>query len=82
MQGVFIFRVATYTPIEYLGYKYPYWGEIIGWLMALSSILVIPSYMVYMFVVTPGSLRHVSFASSLQQSAAGEAQYSCSCAYV
>ncbi len=59
-QGVFVFRVVTYTPIEYLGYKYPYWGEVIGWVMALSSILVIPFYMIYMFLTTPGSVRHVS----------------------
>jgi solute carrier family 6 GABA transporter-like protein 1 len=55
--GVFIFSVVKYEPLEYMNYRYPAWGEGIGWLMALSSILVIPAYAIYLFIVTPGTLR-------------------------
>ncbi|CAD5119546.1 DgyrCDS8146 [Dimorphilus gyrociliatus] len=55
--GVFIFRLASYTPIKYGKYEYPTWGEAVGWLMALSSMLVTPVYAIYIFIVTPGSFR-------------------------
>lgn len=55
--GVFIFSLVTYSPLEYSGYKYPDWGEAIGWIMALSSIVCIPVVMVYKLATTPGSLR-------------------------
>jgi len=57
---VFIFSVAQYEPLTYMDYKYPVWGEVIGWMMALSSILVIPGYAIYLFAVTPGTLRQVA----------------------
>ncbi|XP_027049078.1 sodium- and chloride-dependent taurine transporter-like [Pocillopora damicornis] len=55
--GVFIFSLVTYSPLEYNGYKYPDWGETIGWIMALSSIVCIPIVMIYKLATTPGSLR-------------------------
>ena len=56
---MFIFSVAQYQPLTYMDYRYPQWGEAIGWMMALSSILVIPGYAIYIFAVTPGTLRQV-----------------------
>lgn len=55
--GIFIFSLATYKPLKYNNYKYPAWGEAIGWCMALSSILCIPGYMIFRFLTTSGSLR-------------------------
>ncbi|KAK2549901.1 Sodium- and chloride-dependent GABA transporter 3 [Acropora cervicornis] len=57
--GIFIFSLATYKPLKYNNYKYPAWGEAIGWCMALSSILCIPGYMIFRFLTTSGSLREV-----------------------
>ena len=68
VQGVFVFSVVKYEPLVYMNYRYPAWGEGIGWLMALSSIVVIPAYAVYLFIVTPGNLRQVSSSSSSSSS--------------
>ena len=59
-QGVFLFSVIQYKPPTYLGYEYPWWGDMIGWFMALSSILVMPGYAIYKFAITPGTFREVS----------------------
>lgn len=40
------------------------WAHMIGVLMILSSILVIPGYAVYIFLVTPGNIRTVSIFRS------------------
>ncbi|KAK3707304.1 hypothetical protein QZH41_014810 [Actinostola sp. cb2023] len=41
--AVFIFTLVTYEPLVYnKTYKYPAWGEAIGWILALSSIVCIP----------------------------------------
>ncbi|KAJ7380043.1 hypothetical protein OS493_010750 [Desmophyllum pertusum] len=53
--GVFIFSLVTYTPLKYDGYEYPVWGQAIGWIMALSSIMCIPVVMIYKIATTPGS---------------------------
>ena len=60
LQGVFTFSVVSYKPVTYMEYEYPWWGEVIGICMALSVMLVIPIYAIYIFIATPGSFRHVS----------------------
>lgn len=53
--AVFIFSLVTYSPLKYDKYDYPGWGQAIGWIMALSSIVCIPVVMLYKIVTTPGS---------------------------
>ena len=65
IQGVFLFSLVRYKPVAYLDYVYPTWGEVVGWLMALSSMLVMPFYAIYKFLITPGSFRHVSISLPL-----------------
>ncbi|KAJ9581098.1 hypothetical protein L9F63_023719 [Diploptera punctata] len=52
--GVFFFNIVQWTPIKYLDYEYPWWSHVLGWLTALSSMLCIPGYMVYLWMKTPG----------------------------
>ena len=52
--------MVKFKRVEYLDYTYPVWAEIIGILMAVSSIVVMPGYALYKFIVTPGTIRHVS----------------------
>ncbi|XP_031570668.1 sodium- and chloride-dependent GABA transporter 2-like [Actinia tenebrosa] len=41
--AIFIFTLVTYEPLVYnKTYKYPAWGEAIGWCLAMSSIICVP----------------------------------------
>lgn len=56
--AIFLFSVIKYQPIVYAKtYAYPWWGEMLGWFMALASMVMIPAYMIYFLLSTPGSLR-------------------------
>uniref|UniRef100_A0A8C5IU05 Transporter n=1 Tax=Junco hyemalis TaxID=40217 RepID=A0A8C5IU05_JUNHY len=58
--GVFVFHVVNYKPLTYnKTYVYPWWGEAIGWVLALSSMLCIPCTVIYKLLRCKGSLREV-----------------------
>ncbi|XP_070193463.1 sodium- and chloride-dependent GABA transporter 1-like [Littorina saxatilis] len=54
--GVVMFNILTYVPVQYVGYEFPTWAHVIGVMMALSSIGMIPTYMVYKIAVTKGPI--------------------------
>ncbi|XP_071816988.1 sodium- and chloride-dependent GABA transporter 1-like [Apostichopus japonicus] len=54
--GVFFFSLIQHKPLTYEGYKYPTWGYVIGWMLGLSSMICVPIYMVYILLVTEGSI--------------------------
>lgn len=56
--GVFLFHVVNYEPLTYNSrYVYPWWGEALGWALALSSMLCIPISVFYKLLRCKGSLR-------------------------
>ncbi|XP_048356299.1 sodium- and chloride-dependent betaine transporter-like isoform X1 [Sphaerodactylus townsendi] len=56
--ATFLFSLIRYTPLKYNNvYEYPTWGIAVGWLMALSSMICIPLYVVYILLKTKGSLK-------------------------
>lgn len=56
--GTFAFSLIKYTPLKYNNeYVYPWWGYAIGWLLALSSMVCIPLWIIYKVSITKGTLR-------------------------
>ncbi|XP_077487658.1 sodium- and chloride-dependent GABA transporter 1-like isoform X1 [Amblyomma americanum] len=54
---IFASSIIQYKPPVYAKtYFYPWWGEMIGWFLALVSMLMIPIYAVYYVVTAQGPL--------------------------
>jgi len=62
MVFIFVFYFVKYTPITMGDYEYPPWGEALGFMISLSSMLWVPGYAIYFFLSTPGSWREVLHA--------------------
>ncbi|XP_016421944.1 sodium- and chloride-dependent creatine transporter 1 [Sinocyclocheilus rhinocerous] len=55
--GVFLFHVVNYKRLVYNAvYVYPWWGEVLGWFLALSSMLCIPLTVLYKLLHCKGTL--------------------------
>ena len=59
LQFIFIFYFVKYTPITMDTYEYPPWGEALGFMISLSSMIWVPGYFVYYLLSTPGTWREV-----------------------
>ncbi|RUS72522.1 hypothetical protein EGW08_019718, partial [Elysia chlorotica] len=53
---IIVFGLANYAPMEHDGYTYPMYANIIGWAIALSSILCIPGFAIFSILRAKGSL--------------------------
>lgn len=59
-QATFLFSLIKYTPLTYnKKYTYPWWGDALGWLLALSSMICIPAWSIYKLRTLKGPLREV-----------------------
>lgn len=58
--AVCVFNIASIQPFMYKDYAFPWYGEMIGWMLAFSSILCIPIYATYKCLTNLGNLREVS----------------------
>jgi len=61
---IFVFQFVTYSPLSYDNYKYPDWGQVIGWLLTLSSLSLIPAVMIYKLIKTTGTMKEVNISRS------------------
>lgn len=64
LQGVVVFGLLYHEPLRYNDYLYPSWAEWIGWGLALSSILMIPIFMVSQLLKASGTFKEVYFHSN------------------
>ncbi|XP_035490956.2 sodium- and chloride-dependent GABA transporter 2-like [Scophthalmus maximus] len=56
--SVLLFSLVKFTPLRYNNtYKYPWWGLALGLFLALSSVLIVPLWCLYILTVTPGTPR-------------------------
>lgn len=54
-QGIFIFSMIQYRPLTMAGYTYPAWAQVLGWIIAFTSVLCIPLGMVHAVRTAKGS---------------------------
>ena len=55
-----MFGFVLYEPLKYDQYEYPMWANMVGWMVALSSILCMPTLAIVQFLLTPGTCKQVS----------------------
>ncbi|XP_069848892.1 sodium- and chloride-dependent GABA transporter 2 isoform X1 [Dipodomys merriami] len=56
--ATFMFSLIKYTPLTYNNkYTYPWWGDFLGWLLALSSMICIPTWGIYRLSTLKGPFR-------------------------
>lgn len=60
-QGIFIFNAVYSEPLVYNNtYVYPWWGEAMGWGLALSSMLCVPLHVLGRLLTAKGTMSEVS----------------------
>lgn len=59
MVFLFAFYFVKYVPISMGDYRYPAWGEALGFMISLSSMLWVPGYAIYYFFTTRGTWQEV-----------------------
>uniref|UniRef100_A0A8C2EL53 Transporter n=1 Tax=Cyprinus carpio TaxID=7962 RepID=A0A8C2EL53_CYPCA len=54
---VVIASIVTSGELRYDDYVFPDWSNIVGWFIALSSMLCVPIYAIYKFLTLPGTFK-------------------------
>lgn len=57
---IIVYGLIGYEPLSYEDYIYPEWANALGWCIAGSSVIMIPTIALYKFITTSGSLKQVS----------------------
>lgn len=52
-----MFGLIYHQKLSYNDYHYPDWAEMVGWGLALSSILMIPIVAIIQMIKTPGTFK-------------------------
>ncbi|XP_039265128.2 sodium-dependent noradrenaline transporter-like [Styela clava] len=54
---IVIMSIANYSSMEYGSYKFPSWADTVGWLIAGSSMILVPCVAIYKLSVLPGNFK-------------------------
>jgi len=50
-----VYGLLGYEPLTYEGYVYPAWANVLGWIIAGSSVAMIPAVALYQYFNTAGT---------------------------
>ncbi|XP_049762925.1 sodium-dependent dopamine transporter isoform X1 [Schistocerca cancellata] len=53
---IIVYGLIDYEPLTYDDYVYPTWANVLGWIIAGSSISMIPGMAIYKIITTPGTI--------------------------
>uniref|UniRef100_A0AAY4EZQ8 Transporter n=1 Tax=Denticeps clupeoides TaxID=299321 RepID=A0AAY4EZQ8_9TELE len=56
---VVIASIVKSPPLNYDDYVFPQWSSLVGWGIAISSMLFVPAYAIYKFFSIPGTFKEV-----------------------
>lgn len=62
---IIFFGLFNYEPLTHADYNYPWWANVLGWCIAISSMIMIPAMAIYKMCITKGSFLEVSIVSFL-----------------
>ncbi|XP_063907552.1 sodium-dependent dopamine transporter [Zophobas morio] len=51
---IIVYGLLGYEPLSYEDYTYPGWANVLGWIIASSSVVMIPSVAAFKILTTPG----------------------------
>lgn len=59
---IFSINIVKWKPLTYINYEYTIFGNMIGWFLALASMIWVPGFFIYYVVAAEkkGTLRQVS----------------------
>lgn len=64
-QFVVIASTLTSAGLKYDEYTFPYWTNVLGWGVAMSSMLFVPFYAIYKFFSVSGTFKEVCIRKDL-----------------
>lgn len=65
LQFVVIASTLTSSGLKYDEYIFPNWSNVLGWSVAMSSMMFVPLYAIYKFLSVPGTFKEVSIKTCL-----------------
>lgn len=64
-QFIIVYGLLGYEPLTYEGYVYPAWANVLGWIIAGSSVAMIPAVALYQYFNTPGTHLQVILSNNI-----------------
>lgn len=61
---IIVYGLLDYEPLQYEGYLYPWWANALGWGIAGSSVMCIPTVAIFKLLTTKGTFFEVGIVLS------------------